>query len=257
MVDLQSILTVFEMAAQVVRAYPEQVNSDGKPIRCLRPNTFAVMNSMSDIDANNLLKTSKYFDKKYFFSRKWEDSHFQGASVVFDYPLIGCAIDTTQFAVKGRSKQCYRLNFFVLDQKAGYCSDCGEGDYCNVRTIEQTYEDLNTILRNFIQQLTDFVYAQLYKDGQQLSAGWYNKKYLDSLIETEIDLYEPLGDFYNYIRTKQTQGDFFPNAHNDDVAGLFTNIEICLDECIDSNQLDFDYSRTITDPIYGSGCISC
>ena len=249
MIELTSILTVLEMCAKVVEAYPEQYDQLDQPIRCLRPNTFAVLTSIEDVDANNLMKTNDYYDKGYFFSRDWKDSHYQNGTVTFSYPLIGCAIDFLQFSPKSTQRSSYRLNFFALSQKAGHYNG-DDTTYCNTRTMERAHEDSVVMLSLFFQELSDFVYAELTKDGLLFEEGWYNKKYLESVKGTLIDFYEQKIALRDYISTNLASAEFFPNIHNDALCGLFTNVDFLLDGCI-PNPLTFAYGTTtqLPDPI--------
>jgi|SRR5690625_1421935 len=48
--------------------------------------TFAVLSSLSDLNAPNLGKVIEDYGKPYFYSRKWEKSSYNTSEIQFEYP---------------------------------------------------------------------------------------------------------------------------------------------------------------------------
>lgn len=51
-------------------------------------HTFAVLNSMSDLNSPNLGKVIQDFSRPYFYSRAWEASSYNASKISFSYPGI-------------------------------------------------------------------------------------------------------------------------------------------------------------------------
>lgn len=125
----------------------------GKEIVSRRPDTFAALMDLEDIDTDTLKKDARYANpnQRLFYSRKWSDMaprSLQTNSLKFNYPL--CAVQP--FAVDVDVKKPYsgiRLSLIVMDQHPDkLTASDGHTPYGSVRTFEQLEADMTSIFEN-------------------------------------------------------------------------------------------------------------
>lgn len=167
----------YAILVDILKAWPETIDS-GKYLRYKRINTFAVVTAKADQNAYNLDKDSRYKDKTYFFSRRWEDNGFKDSELNFDYPALVCVEnqDTIKNLFQPTEKHTVQLAFFLTDlmpQK--------ESDVTNIseqRTFEQIGADMRVLLTQLTNEIGQFVWSR-YDDGGGFSAwGWNSDRWM-------------------------------------------------------------------------------
>lgn len=262
-IRLTSILDVYTMLARIARGFPKAVEQNGRERYCARPQAFAVLNSWNDLDADMLNKPlSKYRNQPYFFSRFWEKNNYKAGADSYKYPLLAVVLDKSAKKLSGNKQACYTLNLILFDQMPTFCKICGQKNYCNTRTDEQQQQDLERIFSRVLNELFSLCYVHLIKDGAQIGEGWYSKPYLEQLIQSEqIDSYIPSNaQMCNYITSREIECDYFTRQHNDELALVGANIEICLDaaDCEEKEEGDIIQYDIDTPPIiYSEKCVTC
>lgn len=117
-------------------------NSKAQKEKCLRPQTFAVLEEYIDIDAANLNKTVREKGRPYFYSRSWEKSGFNKSKLDHEVPLL--AIFPINVSVENpfQKVKCtrYEMDFIFLDQY--HIEACEKGTKgCKGRTRHELYKD--------------------------------------------------------------------------------------------------------------------
>lgn len=225
--------TLYRAMAKIVAAWPQVENE------CQRPNTFAVVNDISDINADNLLKTSpRYRDIGIFFSRSFQRGGFSVPSIKIDYPAILVVEDQTTMNLHNR-KSKMRFSVAVLDQNS---YPGATGNYCENRTMEEQSEDMLFILIRWLSELNDF---SLYDTD--------NSMVFFHALESE----RPADGFIvNMGIPKEVESRYIRNFGTDNVSGVFATIEITLPSCRYIEQIEFDWNVDLPSN-YIKGCSPC
>lgn len=241
-------------------AMPAVYADDETELICKRINSFAVLQTEDEVNAGGLNKSNRYIGKRLFFSRKFYNSGQQISDLSFQYPLL--AIANASSMIEGAfcesSQQCITYNMYVFDQLPGKCSDCNEHGYCNNRTWEEMEIDLNQLLMKVTKAIGRFGLYEFEKDLQTFS-GWYDKCYIDSLVESEeIDGYECLGNLTSFIKdiNAAKPSDTFFEAFNDKLGMIAITFTICFPDCDDGQKEDMDYSE-VPFELADEGCKTC
>lgn len=229
------LIDFLEIAASIVAAWP-----DGDKLT--RPNTFAMLNSLDDLNTDNLLKDGRYINNDIwvFFSRVWQQNKNAG-NVSFKYPMIGVTVSRIELASDYIGNDEMRLNIYVLDQMPS-AFEVKEKDVKSTQTVESLIQDLKYMLGMFIKQLSRFVYGW-YDPGTGQIDGWYN---LDYILSNEYAHHYDF-ELCNYLTLKELSAEVFTpiGSFNDNVAGIFTNITLSEEYCFPDID-NFDYSDKIT-----------
>ena len=116
MAAITNTTTFYEIITRILKAWPETI-SNGEYLRHKRLNTFAVVTAKADQNAYNLDKDSRYKDKNYFYSRRWELNGFKDSDLAFDYPALICVEnqDTIKNLFQKTKKHTVELAMFLTD----------------------------------------------------------------------------------------------------------------------------------------------
>lgn len=141
-----------------VRFYPME---SGK--QWLIPQTFAVLDSITSLQAPNLGKYICDKNRPFFYSRKWETLKYNPSKLGFSLPVVLLFENAADFkgAFTDRAETTYNFDIVVLDRhSAEDCKkiNCAEGVS---RTIYEIYSDTEQILYNVLAYLDDVVVVQL------------------------------------------------------------------------------------------------
>lgn len=232
---LTNTVEFYEILARIVRAWPETVTNDTY-YRYKRINTFAAITARANQNAFNLDKDSRYKDKPYFYSRRWELNGFKDSELNFDYPALICVENEDRITnlFQPTEKHTVNLAFFFTDlmpQKQSEVTDISEE-----RTFEQLGADLRKLLTEFTNELKEFVYSR-YDDGSGFSEwGWYSDRWMKAegyTIERQ-----------NWLKTKIVDRELTTTPRyafwGDNLAELPFFLTIEINPCPTS--VDFDYT---------------
>lgn len=177
---------LIEALRQAVMFSPER--TDGK---CHQLQTFKVLEVGFGglIRASNLGGTICDKGKPFFWSRLWHQSKYNPNAIQFDFPVL-IAVETGYSVDKPLAKhntRSYNFNLTVLDKLVEVKGPAGcEG--CNGRTINEIYEDTETLLFQALHFVSKTTYATL-ADG---TTGHFNRDMLDAWVDSGyIAGYEP------------------------------------------------------------------
>ncbi len=141
----------FEICYDFVQFYPTQQNL------CKRLNTFAAIESYSDLNAANLGKTVQEIDKKFFYSRSWANNHLNPSQLDYDYPVM-IAFDKSLAltnVMSPRSQTQYVIEIAFLDK---HVQSVNSVDLCSNRNRNEIFKDTENFMMNFFEYLKDIVY---------------------------------------------------------------------------------------------------
>ena len=154
-----NLLEFYGLFYDVVKNW-SQKDSEGNIQK--RINTFAVIKSSHDINADNLNKDSRYWNKRLFFSRKWADTGGNPSKIAFEYPAAFLVHDESSVLnpFYPNQTETIKFNLFVLGDPKGCISETGD-----LMTIEERIE----MVTNLHRQLRVTVGIGEVADGLQVS----------------------------------------------------------------------------------------
>lgn len=212
----------YNICKKIVKGYPPQYIAVNEPeMVALRPNTFAVVRSLKDFDAENINKRPQFVDSPYFFSRHFDNAQYRSGDFKTEYPIVGFAEDTT--TLKLVRSDVAKLNFFFIDQIPQH-GNFYEDTYSKNREIEHVAKDIRDHFRRFIGVLRQFAYCKIQND--ELVEGWYDTTWLFSQGYRYTDSVR-LDSLINFDNLTV---EIFPSIVDNCLIGL-TNIFVNLDDC--------------------------
>lgn len=225
----------------MVKAWPATYpNAEAHEYVAKRPNTFAVLRSLLDIEADNLGKTIEASRPPYLFIRGY-DSNSLRSGVKIEYPLIGCAEDTMTFfnpVSSGVKKQRHKLNLFAIDQLPHPGNTYADG-YSMNRAVEEVGRDLRQMMLRLLHSLRRW--EKLEFSSGPYTDGWHDVKWLtDHGQPAEWESIESLSDVVTGM--SEADGDLI-YAGSDNNAILITNLFITTDYCPAPVDFNFIYGE--------------
>ncbi len=192
-------------------------------------------------------------DKPFFWSRAWHNSGYK-EKVIFDFPVLS-VIETNYTVAQPldpNSPRCYDFNITVLDK---YSADCEKGKCsgCTGRTINEIYQDTETLLFSALHFLGDLVYAEL-NDG---STGFYSKKMLDGWLSNGLIAGYEAGYSLGSALLQRTKNATAYKA-SIPAEGLYGNsitLSVCLSPC-EETEYDFN-NQSFVELSRQEGCLTC
>lgn len=190
---------------------------------CKRPNTFAVLNSPDNLNADNLGKTICDAYRPFFFSRQWEAKRYNPSDLSFTYPIVTVYEGQQEVTDLFTNKQtiCYTIDLAVLDQYDQNCTKHCQGD--KGRTPNEIYQDTEDILFEILGYLKN---VKIVVDGTIL----HNNQ------EGEIDE-RKTGNYLNMIKSqnKRSNSYRFQGRSNANLYGNVISLKFCFDRCHDTD----------------------
>ena len=230
MKGFNEITDFYRICKSVVKGYPAQYIAANEPeMVALRPNTFAVVRSLKDFDAENINKRPQFSNSPYFFSRHFNNSKYRSGQIKVEYPVVGFAEDRASLKLTKADK--VKLDFFFIDQIPQF-GDFYDDTYSKNREIEDVAKDIRDHFRKFIRILYQFAYCNV----QGLPTGWYDIVWLQDNDYTYNEL-TPLDALVNLT---DLQVEIFTGIVDNCVIGL-TNIYVSVDGCdVVPPKIDYD-----------------
>ena len=198
---------------------------------CQRPQTFAVLQDITDIQLENLGKTVLDTGKIYFFSRKWAKNNFSPSALSWDYPGM-FIIDnpgTLVNPLKKQSDKCYNMEILFIDRYREDCLDkkrkCGS---CAKRTPNEIYKQTEAFMEAFFDYLSNVVYL---KDSAQ-GTGFINKEVAEALgIGGTVDVLKTKCFIKYFCKNNETLTFTKWGGKKSKTYGTFFNLKFCLRDC--------------------------
>jgi len=195
--------------------------------KCKRLHTWAALENMSDLNAENLAKVPLEREKVYFYSRSWAKSEFNPSNVTFDYPVMVAVeedIPLDGFLMDGPMKTCYNLNIAFLDKFDEACSKKGTGcTDCAKRNRYEIYRDTEIFLRVFESYLRGLVITTTGVLINQAVNQLLNNVDVDTVKTRQFK--KMLRDHINVESAIRWEGG------KDDLVGIFIPIRLCVKTC--------------------------
>ena len=184
-----------------------------------RPNTFAVLNSPDNLNADNLGKTICDAYRPFFFSRQWEAKRYNPSDLTFTYPIVTIYEGRQELTNVFTSKQeiCYTIDLAVLDQYDLDATKSCQGD--KGRTPNEIYQDTEDILFEILGYL---------KNVKILSDGTIVHKNQSGAIDER-----KTGNFLQMIQTQnKTANSYrFQGKTNANLYGNVISLKFCFSRC--------------------------
>lgn len=226
------------MLWHIVRAYPAVYDGAGRYLPGRRPETFAALGDLDDIEADHLKKDHRYADPAghLFFSRAWAGTvrPHQPGTVKFDYPLV--AVQPFDYNLQfGRGKQDnhLRISLVAMGQMA---------DQNDHRTVEEVEADLTTIWESVVRELID---------------GWAAYETPDGLMWSPVPIPgRAVWKMKNALVEDAVQGTFYRDVGIDRVSGVqgFLTLRMPSFRCYrPQGGAAFDYGIIDTSPVRPDG----
>lgn len=240
---MKDVTEFYHIACAIVKAWPATYPSaNAHESVAKRPQSFAVLRSLLDLEADNLAKSIEHARPPFLFIRGYE-ANARRSGVKIEYPLIGCAEDALTFfhpTGEGAQKQRQRTNFFVIDQlpyrEGGYTDQYSAG-----RAIEEVGRDLRQMALKFMSALSRWAYIDF--QAGPYTTGWHDFKWLKEHGDpaSEYEVIEYLTD--SIIGVNEINGDIIYQG-SDNNAILITNLILETDYCPPSLEFNFNYKAS-------------
>jgi hypothetical protein len=220
--EFKDIAEFYGICKKIVKGYPAQYGGENMPeMEALRLNTFAVVRSVSDFNADNVKKRPQYTDSPYFYSRHFANSGHVTGEFKFQYPALAFAEDKVTFNRK--SSDVFKLDMIIIDQLPQF-GDFYSDQYSKNRELEEVARDIRMHFKKLIAILRGWVYATFQNTSKN---GWYDRTFLD----VQNDLFNIEMDFINMVNLDSVQVEIFPNVIDGCLVGL-TSITVQADNCV-------------------------
>lgn len=234
---MTDVTEFYGIACAIVKGWPATYpNASAPEAISKRPQTFAVLRSLLDIEADNLAKSIEHARPPYMFIRGY-DANAMRSGVKIEYPLIGCAEDTFTFFKPTGSpqKQRHKINLFCIDQLP-YRENAQTDPYSTARSVEEVGRDLRQMMLRFLNSLKRWGKLE-FTSGPYVD-GWHDMVWLKAHGEAATwEVTERLTDVL--VNMNEVGGDVIYQG-SDDNAILITNVFIDTDYC--PADLEFTYT---------------
>lgn len=226
----------YGICAAMVKAWPATYpNAEAHEYVAKRPNTFAVLRSLRELEADNLNKTLSASRPPYLFIRGYDANKYRDG-IKIEYPLVGCAEDTMRFFHPiggGAVKQRHKINFFVIDQLPFEGTSYSD-QYSMNRAVEEVGRDIRLIGLRFLRSMRNWkkleIISGTYADG------WHDAPWVKAHGGTFEEV-ESLSQIL--IGNAETDGDMIYYTGSDNTVILITNLYLETDYC--PADVDFNY----------------
>lgn len=240
---MKDVIEFYQVACAITKAWPAAYPSPGAAEQAAkRPNSFAVLRSLLDLESANLSKAIEHARQPYLYIRGYDPNAVR-SELKIQYPLIGCAEDSLSFfhpTGGGAPKQRQRTNFFVIDQlpyrESGYSDQ-----YSASRAVEEVGRDLRQMALKFLSALDRWEYLEFSAGPYQ--DGWHDAVWMEADGDPTAvwESVEKLTD--NIVAAGQLDGDIIYQG-SDNNAILITNLIIETDYCPPDIGFNFKYKQS-------------
>jgi len=239
---MKDVTEFYHIACAIVKAWPATYPAAGEAEQAAkRPNSFAILRSLLDLETSNLAKSVEHARPPFLFVRGYDGNQYR-SGLKIEYPLIGCAEDALTFfhpTGEGVQKQRQRTNFFVIDQLP-YKENGYSDAYSTGRAIEEVGRDLRQMAMKFMASLSRWQYVE-FSSGPYAD-GWHDTKWLKAHGEAaDWESVENLTD--SIIGVNQVDGDIIYQG-SDKNAILITNLIVETDYCPPATEFNFTYTAS-------------
>jgi hypothetical protein len=233
---MNDVTELFAIFYNIVKAWPATYPTAGSgEYVSKRPNTFAVMRSLRDIEAPNLEKSIEDAKEPYFYMRDFDANEFRTGQRA-QYPVFGCAEDAMDFRHPmgtGAEKQLNLINCFIIDQLP-FAENGYSDPYSSGRTIEEVGRDLKEMALKLLKVLGRWAKVQITMGD--FENGWHDTAYLKAhgaMFETELEISQIIHDM-----DKVKAHVIYQNSDNNAI--LLMNMLVETNQCADP-EMEMNY----------------
>ena len=196
--------------------------------------TFAVLDNLEDVHADNLGKNIVDRYRHLFYSKKFEGLKSKPSNLSFEYPAMFAVLNNyeKEGVFRQKRKDCFTLQLSFLyphfENQSGKLKNIKN----NLRPFDITNQMI-ALSEGFIDYLKGVVYADV--DGV---TGWYNKYVLEAQkakgIVTNYELFDvTCNRFQKALKDNNDRMNFrFIDSYGKDcLYGVAFNIELCTTNC--------------------------
>ena len=220
--EFNDISQFYSICKKIVKGYPPQYGgSTGVEMVALRLNTFAVINSLDDLNLDNLGKRPQFADSPNFYSRVFANSGHTTGSFKLEYPLF--AIIENVITVNRKLSDEYELRLFICDQLPEY-GDFYNDQYSKNREVQEVARDIRQHFKKLIGILRNWVYATFTDTTKN---GWYDETFLIS----ESEVYTSQMSMSDIINMDSLQFEVFGKGIDKCLVGT-TTIKVQANNCV-------------------------
>lgn len=218
---------LYGIFSAMVKAWPATYpNADGHEYVAKRPNTFAVLRSLLELEADNLNKTVGASRPPYLYIRGYDDNKYR-EGIKIEYPLIGCAEDTMKFFHPiggGAVKQRHKINFFVIDQLPREGTSYSD-QYSMNRAVEEVGRDIRIMALRFLRSLRNW--KKLEITAGTFADGWHDANW----VKTHGGQFEEIETLSQIlVGNAEADGDLIYQGSDNNVI-MITNLYLETDYC--------------------------
>ena len=222
---------VYKLIREAVMAHPK------REWRCKAPQSYAILQHISDLDTPNIRKTLHDLREGYVYSAAWAARGYTPNDVIFDYPIVGVSHynGTVVDVFKKNMKVCPNITIGVYDVLQEPCvgEDCNE---CSQRNFHQIETDTEAILWNIVSYLGHIVKAEI--NGAE--AQYYSKYYIE-YMESQGAVINCLVAKVPMFQIDESDGYFIrADTGIDKILGTELKIKVCMPICTEE---DFNFSQ--------------
>jgi hypothetical protein len=241
--------TIYQIVKDIVAAYPATRDiSNTYNLNCKQPQAFAVLQSDSQINTDNLAKDRNYINTPYFFARNWNiGTQSNPSQINHEYPLVVMTEGAAElFDAVGNSKHITTYELHILDkmpsEKSAALNPCGN------RVVEDISQDLRLIWNRIWVTLKRYVWATItIVSTSQTGSNWYSQDWLNAAqlagtitnVETGIFLVSYFDAAFGVTT------EVFYHTFKNDLCGFFSKFRLRIDYCT-TPIMDFDYLNNLT-----------
>lgn len=240
---MKDVTEFYHICCAITKGWPATYQAAGAAEQVSkRPNSFAVLRSLLDLEASNLAKAVEHARPPFLFVRGYDGNAYR-SGLKIEYPLVGCAEDALTFfhpTGEGVQKQRQRTNFFVIDQlpfkETGYSDAYSAG-----RAVEEVGRDLRQMAMKFMNALSRWEYVEF--SAGPYTDGWHDVKWLNDHGDNtaEWETIEALTDCI--LGVNQVDGDIIYQG-SDNNAILITNLIVETDYCPPTIEFNYNYTAS-------------
>lgn len=245
---LNDLLEFYSILQRIVKGWPPSYHSsDSQETRSQRLNTFAVVRTLADIDAENIKKTVEYAGRNFFFSRYWNDGEYQPNNLRVDYPALLVREDTFQISdpldINSHNRRTTHNITLLLCDKLPNREDTTIDPISSARRIEEVGNDCRIRMAQVLLVLGRFVYAKAYLSGTLVFEGWHDREYLGALktAGVVIDKYIVDDSLAGYVtNVEPTTAEVFYEVTSSNLVVCTVSLTIETKSCFDLPTIAYD-----------------
>ena len=231
----------FAAVRDAVKYYPIPPKAEDM---CEQPQTFVVLEALSDMSMENLGRTPCDRGKPYFYSRLWEDMKYNPSKIAFKFPLVGLLeLSGESYNAFARDyEQCHNFQLVVVDTFSENCLK-GKCSGCDGRNGNEIFRDTEIMLNKVLKYLSSCNAVrydgntELFLHPQSLSDELVAKN-VYTTYETDV---KETNMFQKSLRDNNKNPNIFRFAGRNgggktvnDLYGTVINLRFCLNRCIDA-----------------------